>query len=62
LGGLGVDQPRSVVDNFWLGLALIVGVTILILHYLIECYVNRDFNDGDLSNQLDGEPRQQGMI
>jgi len=24
--GLGVDQPRSVVDNFWLGLALSVGV------------------------------------
>ena len=34
LGGWALDQPRAVADNFWLGLALSVGITILILHYL----------------------------
>lgn len=34
LGGWALDQPKPVADNFWLGLALSVGVTILILHYL----------------------------
>lgn len=34
LGGWALDQPRSVANNFWLGLALSVSVTILILHYL----------------------------
>jgi MFS family permease len=34
LGGWALDQPHLVADSFWLGLALSVGVTILILHYL----------------------------
>lgn len=34
LGGWALDQPPAVADNFWLGLALSVSVTILILHYL----------------------------
>lgn len=34
LGGWALDQAQSVADNFWLGLALSVAVTILILHYL----------------------------
>lgn len=34
LGGWALDQPQAVADNFWLGLALSVGVTIVILHYL----------------------------
>jgi MFS family permease len=34
LGGWALDQPRSVADSLWLGLALSVGITILILQYL----------------------------
>jgi len=34
LGGWALDHSRIVADNFWLGLALSVGVTILILQYL----------------------------
>jgi MFS family permease len=34
LGGWALDQPRPVADNFWLGLALSMGITIAILRYL----------------------------
>lgn len=34
LGGWALDQPRLVANNFWLSLALSVGITILILQYL----------------------------
>ncbi len=34
LGGWALDQSRTVADTFWLGLALSVSVTILILQYL----------------------------
>jgi len=34
LGGWALDQSRTVADSFWLGLALSVSVTILILQYL----------------------------
>ncbi len=34
LGGWALDQSRTVADNFWLGLALSVGLTILLLQYL----------------------------
>lgn len=34
LGGWALDQPRFVVDGFWLALALSIGVTIAILQYI----------------------------
>ena len=34
LGGWALDQPQTIAVNFWLGLALSVSVTTLILHYL----------------------------
>ena len=34
LGGWVLDRPRVFVDNFWLSLALSVGITIAILRYL----------------------------
>lgn len=41
LGGWALDQPPAVADNFWLGLALSVSVTILILHYLDRMLRNK---------------------
>jgi MFS family permease len=34
LGGWALDQPRPIVDNFWLGLTLSVVITVVILQYL----------------------------
>jgi MFS family permease len=48
LGGWALDQSRSVADNFWLGLALSVGVTILILHYLDRMLLKRGQGSGVL--------------
>lgn len=34
LGGWAMDQPLSIANRFWLGLALSVTITVAILHYL----------------------------
>jgi hypothetical protein len=45
LGGFALDQTRPLANTFWLGLALSVGIAILILQYL-----NRILLDSHHSN------------
>ena len=42
LGGWALDQTPFVVKNFWLGMAISVVITIIILRYLDHHIISRD--------------------
>ncbi len=46
LGGWVLEQTQIVVENFWLGMAITVGITIGIWQYLDRRMISKNFYNG----------------